>query len=86
MQILEQNWIIVLENCSKMSAELSEHDKAVLNCVFNPNLPLEEATIQVQEELQGNTHWWTHSDYLNLQGGMQWTDRRITTYKCQNNR
>lgn len=21
-------------------AELSQHDKAILNCVFNPNLPL----------------------------------------------
>ncbi|KAJ8959038.1 hypothetical protein NQ318_022293 [Aromia moschata] len=33
-----------------MSA-LSEHDKAVLNCVFNPHLPLEEAILQPQEEL-----------------------------------
>ncbi|XP_018561186.1 tetratricopeptide repeat protein 36 homolog [Anoplophora glabripennis] len=35
-----------------MSGELSEHDTAVLNCVFNPNLPLEEATMLPQEELQ----------------------------------
>ncbi|KAJ8949332.1 hypothetical protein NQ314_008252, partial [Rhamnusium bicolor] len=34
-------------------SQLSEHDKAILNCVFNPNLPLEEATLQPPEELQG---------------------------------
>lgn len=36
-----------------MSDELSEHDKAILNCVFNPNLPLEEAIVHPQEELKG---------------------------------
>ncbi|KAJ8923319.1 hypothetical protein NQ315_001877 [Exocentrus adspersus] len=34
-----------------MSAELSKHDSAILNCVFNPNLPLEEA-VASQEVLQ----------------------------------
>ncbi|RZC33296.1 tetratricopeptide repeat protein 36 -like [Asbolus verrucosus] len=33
-------------------AELSEHDKAILNCVFNPNLPLSETTIEEPESLE----------------------------------
>lgn len=36
-----------------MTAQLSTRDRAILNCVFNPNLPLEEATIQITEELKG---------------------------------
>lgn len=36
-------------------AELSARDKAVLNCVFNPHLPLEEAINDVEEELKGKT-------------------------------
>lgn len=34
-------------------ARLSEHDRAVLNCVFNPHLPLEEAYDEVSEDVQG---------------------------------
>lgn len=35
-------------------AQLTEHDKAVLNCVFNPHLPLEDAYDEIsEEELQG---------------------------------
>lgn len=38
----------------KMAKSLSEHDKAVLNCVFNPSLPLEEAyTATCDQDLQG---------------------------------
>lgn len=33
-----------------MAAELTEHDNAVLNCVFNPSLPLEEASSLVRYE------------------------------------
>ncbi|KAF5287505.1 hypothetical protein FQA39_LY04133 [Lamprigera yunnana] len=29
--------------CSKKMSQLSHHDKAVLNCIFNPNLPVDEA-------------------------------------------
>lgn len=37
-----------------MSAiELNSHDKAILNCVFNPHLPLEEAISGIEEELKG---------------------------------
>lgn len=35
--------------------ELGERDKTILNCVFNPNLPLEEAIVQNPEEIQGNS-------------------------------
>ncbi|CAG9856450.1 unnamed protein product [Phyllotreta striolata] len=35
-----------------MSGELTERDNAVLNCIFNPNLPLEEAASIADEELQ----------------------------------
>lgn len=34
-------------------ATLSEHDKAILNCVFNPNLPLDEVVSQPIKELKG---------------------------------
>ncbi|KAJ8983950.1 hypothetical protein NQ317_008652 [Molorchus minor] len=34
-------------------AQLSYHDRAILNCIFNPNLPLEEASVlQPTEELK----------------------------------
>lgn len=35
-------------------ATLSEHDKAVLTCVFNPNLPIEEAEIDINVEPKDN--------------------------------
>nr|CAI5870270.1 unnamed protein product [Callosobruchus analis] len=35
-----------------MDVELSAHDKAILNCVFNPNLPLEEVAELPKEELK----------------------------------
>ncbi|XP_019880872.1 tetratricopeptide repeat protein 36 homolog [Aethina tumida] len=33
-------------------SKLSDHDKAVLSCVFNPNLPLEEAINEQRENLE----------------------------------
>lgn len=37
-----------------MATNLTEHDKAVLNCVFNPHLPLEDAYDEaLEEELKG---------------------------------
>lgn len=35
--------------------ELSERDKTILNCVFNPHLPLEEAIEENSQELQGTS-------------------------------
>lgn len=35
-------------------SKLSDHDKAVLSCVFNPNLPLEEVINEQRENLEGN--------------------------------
>lgn len=35
------------------STELSSRDKAILNCVFNPHLPLEDAIKDIKEELKG---------------------------------
>lgn len=32
---------------------LSEHDRAVLNCVFNPNLPLDDAYDEELPNLKG---------------------------------
>lgn len=35
------------------SVKLSSRDKAILTCVFNPHLPLEEVITNVKEELRG---------------------------------
>lgn len=35
-------------------AELSTHDKAILNCIFNPNLPLTDCyEEELNEEIKG---------------------------------
>lgn len=40
------------------SAQLSRHDQAVLNCVFNPLLPLHEAFDEKPKlELKGNAYF-----------------------------
>lgn len=38
--------------------QLSEHDRAVLNCVFNPNLPLDQAHDykELDDEIKGEFH------------------------------
>lgn len=39
------------------ATELGARDKAILNCVFNPHLPLEEAINDVIEELKGRNNF-----------------------------
>lgn len=36
-----------------MCTELNPRDKAILNCVFNPHLPLESASNHLEDELKG---------------------------------
>lgn len=38
-------------------AELGARDKAILNCIFNPHLPLEEAISDVIDDLKGKNNF-----------------------------
>ncbi|CAH1106200.1 unnamed protein product [Psylliodes chrysocephalus] len=46
-----------------MSGELSERDNAILNCIFNPNLPLEEAASISEEQLEDKENLSTDQEH-----------------------